>query len=386
MIEQFVYDVPTRVLFGHGALGQLGDEQLPGKRALVMISGGGSMRRHGQYDALVAQLDRAGVEHVLFDQVRPNPTNVNVDDAAAMVKSEGCDFVVALGGGSVMDAAKVVCIVANNDGCCWDYAPSSSGGGRRPERPALPLVCVTTSAGTGSEIDDGSVISNDETQEKTGMSTIFPTLSVVDPDLMMSVPPTFTAYQGMDTFFHAAESVINRTEHVVGEMFALKAIELVARYLPRAVADGSDREARYHMAIANTLAGYYMLCTSEHIMEHSLGSNHPELPHGAGLIMLSHEYYDFFAQRKAAEGQMIKMARAMGVDDATSGADFVAALDRLIEAVGCVDLAMSDYGILREELADATRRYHEVRGGNPNGDPVKLTDDDIYGIYERSYR
>ena len=142
MNEQFVYDVPTRVLFGHGALGQLGDEQLPGKRALVMISGGGSMRRHGQYDALVAQLDRAGLEHVLFDQVRPNPTNVNVDDAAAMVKSEGCDFVVALGGGSVMDAAKVVCIVANNDGCCWDYAPSSSGGGRRPARPALPLFSV----------------------------------------------------------------------------------------------------------------------------------------------------------------------------------------------------------------------------------------------------
>ena len=140
MIDQFVYDIPTRVLFGHGALGRLGDEALPGKRALVMISGGGSMRRHGQYDALVAQLDRAGVGHVLFDQVRPNPTNVNVDDAAAMVASEGCDFVVALGGGSVMDAAKVVCIVANNDGCCWDYAPSSSGGGRKRVLHAHPVL------------------------------------------------------------------------------------------------------------------------------------------------------------------------------------------------------------------------------------------------------
>jgi alcohol dehydrogenase len=102
--------------------------------------------------------------------------------------------------------------------------------------------------------------------------------------------------------------------------------------------------------------------------------------------MLSHEYFDFFAERRCCEEQMVKMARAMGREDAASGKDFISALDDLIQAVGCADLAMSEFGIMSEELADATRRYHEVRGGNPNGDPVKLTDDDIYGIYERSYR
>lgn len=386
MIDQFVYDIPTRILYGAGSLQKLREENLPGKKALIAISQGGSMKRHGQLDALMSELDAAGVSYVLFDQIRPNPTAGNVDDAAACAVREGCDFVVALGGGSVMDAAKAIALVATNEGSCWDYAPSVSGGQRTPEAAPLPLVCVTTSAGTGSEVDMWSVISNDETQEKTGYASMYPTLSVVDSDLMMSVPPTFTAWQGMDAFFHAAESVINVNEHVVGEMFAIKAIELIAKYLPRAVADGSDKEARNNMAIANTLAGYYMLCTSEHTMEHALGSAHPELVHGAGLIMISHEYFDFFAQARCCEGQMAKMARAMGVEGATGGADFIAALDKLIADVNCANLKMSDYGITREELPGVVKKYHEVWGGNNEADPARLTDEDVLGMFERSYR
>ena len=340
MIDQFVYDIPTRILYGAGSLQKLHEENLPGKKALIAISQGGSMKRHGQLDALMSELD----------------------------------------------AAKAIALVATNEGSCWDYAPSVSGGQRTPEAAPLPLVCVTTSAGTGSEVDMWSVISNDETQEKTGYASMYPTLSVVDSDLMMSVPPTFTAWQGMDAFFHAAESVINVNEHVVGEMFAIKAIELIAKYLPRAVADGSDKEARNNMAIANTLAGYYMLCTSEHTMEHALGSAHPELVHGAGLIMISHEYFDFFAQARCCEGQMAKMARAMGVEGATGGADFIAALDKLIADVNCANLKMSDYGITREELPGVVKKYHEVWGGNNEADPVRLTDEDVLGMFERSYR
>lgn len=156
--------------------------------------------------------------------------------------------------------------------------------------------------------------------------------------------------------------------------------------MPHAVADGSDKEARNAMAIANTLAGYYMLCTSEHTMEHALGSAHPELVHGAGLIMISHEYFSFFAERAACEEQMAKMARAMGVEGATGSADFIAALDKLIADVNCADLKMSDYGITREELPATVRKYHEVWGGNNDADPLKLSDEDVLGIYERSYR
>ena len=153
---------------------------------------------------------------------------------------------------------------------------------------------------------------------------------VVDSDLMMSVSSKFTAYQDMDAFFHASETVVNINHHPMAEMFALKTIEYVAKYLPRAVKDGNDKEARAYMALANTFAGYYMMYTSAHTMEHAMGSFHDKLVHGAGLIEIAHAYYDFFAERKASEENMIKMAIAMGVTNPTSGKDFITALDKLI--------------------------------------------------------
>ena len=384
----FQFFMPTKVLFGAGQLRNLHLEQMPGKKALIVTSNGSSTKKYGYLEAVERELDLAGVGHVLFDEVRPNPTNHNVMDGAAKARENGCDFVVALGGGSVMDCAKCIGLMMVNEGDLWDYAFSQKGGKREFVKPMAPLVAITTSAGTGSEVDMFSVISNDEMEEKTGVfdRSMFPTISVVDSDLMMSVPQKFTAYQGMDAFFHAAESMVNTKEHAMGEMFALKAIELIAENLPKAYADGSDREARSNMALANSLAGYYMLCTSEHTMEHVMGSYHDTLAHGAGLIMISHAYFDFFAERKAAEEPMMKMARAMGVENPKSGKDFIAALDRLIAAVGCADLKMSDHGITREEIKKWPQHIHEVLGGDITADPLPLSDDDYLSIYEASYK
>ena len=384
----FQFFMPTKVLFGAGQLGNLHLEQMPGKKALIVTSNGSSTKKYGYLEAVERELDLAGVGHVLFDEVRPNPTNHNVMDGAAKARQNGCDFVVALGGGSVMDCAKCIGLMMVNEGDLWDYAFSQKGGKKEFVSPMAPLVAITTSAGTGSEVDMFSVISNDEMEEKTGVfdRSMFPTISVVDSDLMMSVPPKFTAYQGMDAFFHAAESVINTKEHPMGEMFALKAIELIAENLPKAYADGTDREARSNMALANSLAGYYMLCTSQHTMEHVMGSYHDSLAHGAGLIMISHAYFDFFAERKTAEEPMMKMARAMGVENPTSGKDFIRALDRLIAAVGCQDLKMSDHGITREELQKWPQHIHEVLGGDITADPLPLSDEDYLSIYEASYK
>lgn len=384
----FQFYMPTKVLFGAGQLKNLHLEQMPGKKALIVTSNGQSTKKYGYLAAVEQELEQAGVAHVLFDEIRPNPTRDNVMDASRKARENGCDFVVALGGGSVMDAGKCIALMMVNDGDLWDYAFSAKGGHKPFGHPGAPIVAITTSAGTGSEVDMFSVISNDELEEKTGVFDIsmFPTISVVDSDLMMSVPPKFTAYQGMDAFFHAAESVINTKEHPMGEMFALKAIELIAQNLPVAYKDGSNKEARANMALANSLAGFYMLCTSQHTMEHVMGSYHSDLAHGAGLIMISHEYFDFFAERKAAEEPMKKMARAMGVKNPESGKDFIKALDALIEAVGCKDLKMSDAGITKEEIGKWPKRIREVLGGDITADPLPLSDEDYLGIYERSFR
>lgn len=384
----FNFYMPTKVLFGPGKLNELHDEALPGKKALIITSNGNSTKKYGYLDRVQKELDQAGVEYALFDEIRPNPTDINVMDGAKAVKDNGCDFVIALGGGSVMDCAKCIALMVTNPGDIWDYSLSAGGGKKTAEHDAIPIVCITTSAGTASEVDLASVITNDETKEKTGIffPSMFPTLSVVDADLMMSVPPKFTAYQGMDAFFHASETVVNKNVHPMAEMFALKTIEYVAKYLPRAYKDGDDKEARAYMALANTYAGYYMMCTSAHTMEHVMGSFHDDLVHGAGLIEIAHAYYGFFADRQAAEEPMKKMAKAMGVENPTSGQDFIAALDKLIADVGCADLKMSDEGITKEELKDYPQKVHEVMGGDITADPLPLSDEDYLTIFENAYR
>ena len=384
----FDFNIPTKVLFGAGRLQDLHNEQLPGRKALIATSNGTSTKRYGYLEALQKELDLAGITYEVFDEVRPNPTDHNVMDGAKKAKDTGCDFVIALGGGSVMDCSKCIALMMTNDGDIWDYSLSDKGGKKNAQNNAAPIVAITTSAGTGSEVDMASVISKDEVNEKTGIffPSMFPTLSVVDANLMMSVPAKFTAYQGMDAFFHAAESVINKNEHPMGEMFALKAIELIAKNLPLAYADGSNKEARANMALANTLAGYYMLCTSQHTMEHVMGSYHDNLVHGAGLIMISHAYFNFFAERQAAEEPMIKIAKAMGVENASSGKDFIKALDALIETVGCSELRMSDVGITKEELKKYPKRVHEVLGGDITADPLLLSDEDYLKIYEEAFK
>ncbi len=387
-MSQFIFNNTTRVLFGSGQLSNLHKEVLPGKKALIATTNGTSVKKYGYLDRLEKELDASNVDYVLFDEIRPNPTKENVMDGAKKAKENDCDFVIALGGGSVMDCSKCIALMMTNPGDIWDYSLSSQGGKKNAEVDAAPILCITTSAGTGSEVDIASVISNDETKEKTGIffPSMLPTLSVVDADLMMSVPPKFTAYQGMDAFFHASETVINKNVHPMAEMFALKTIELVAKYLPVAYKDGSNKEAREMMALANTFAAYYMLCTSAHTIEHVMGSYHEDLVHGAGLIMTAHAYYDFFAQRQVAEGQMIKMAKAMGVENATSGKDFVKALDDLIASVDCADLKMSEAGITEEELLLYPKRVHEVLGGDITADPLPLSDEDYLTIYKNAYK
>jgi len=387
-MNQFSFYMPAKVLYGPGQISRLHEEELPGNKALIVISAGQSAKKYGYLSCLEKQLERANKEYVVFDQVRPNPSRENVMSGALMARVNKCDFVVALGGGSVMDCGKCIALMVRNEGDIWDYSLSRLGGKKAPKYPAIPIIAITTSAGTGSEVDKAAVISDDDINEKTGIffPSMFPSISVVDSDLMMSITPRYTAYQGMDALFHATESMINKNEHMMGEMFALKAIELISQYLPIAYKDGTNKEARANMALASSLAAYYMLCTSEHTMEHVMGSYHPKLIHGAGLIMIAKEYYSFFAKRGVAEEAMIKMAKAMGVRNPSSSQDFIEALEKLISVVGCAELKMSDEGISKEELKLYPKRLHEVLGGDIMADPILLTDDDYLEIFEKSYK
>lgn len=386
----YTFHVPTKVLFGAGVLKKLHEEKLPGKKALVVISNGKSTRTNGSLAALEAELDAAGVAHVLFDKIQANPLEPTVQEGVEFGRAQGVDFVVGLGGGSVMDAAKAIAaMIPQQGGRVWDYMATGTSEHRPFNAPLLPFVAITTSAGTGSEVDAGSVITSPVTHEKGAFFSQCPALAVVDPALMVTVPPKFTAYQGFDALFHNTEGYISKFGNEMGAMVELEAIRLLGKWLPVAVADGSNLEARTKVAFANTLGGYSMdvsTCTSEHAIEHALSGEHQDLPHGAGLVMISLAYYKTFIDRGDCPEKFVEMARALGKADATKPADFLDALAALQKACGVDALAMSDYGIRPEEFPGMVKLARSAVGMLFSCDPSELSDDDVLAILRASYR
>ncbi|WP_136795309.1 iron-containing alcohol dehydrogenase [Desulfosediminicola ganghwensis] len=390
----FNYYIPTRILFGPGKLNELANEQLPGKKALVVISGGTSMKANGYLDRVVSLLGTQQVEAVVFDRILPNPIKQHVMEGAAIAREKGCDFVIGLGGGSSIDSAKSIAVMAKNPGDYWDYIGGGTGKGQPVEGGVLPIVAITTTAGTGTEADPWTVITHEERNEKIGFGTpeTFPVLSVVDPELMLTVPPELTAYQGFDAFFHAAEGVIANIATPVSDIYALKSIELLNTSLPAAVANGQDLEARTNVALANTLSGFVestSSCTSEHSLEHALSAYYPKLPHGAGLIMLSQAYFTFFADK--APERLTLMAQAMGKDVNSVEPErqpllFIEALAELQKKCGVDNLKMSDYGISEEDIPKLAQNAFDTMGFLFTLDRYEMTLDDAISIIRKAYK
>lgn len=387
----FSFYNPTRILFGAGELNNLHKQTMPGKKALLLISNGKSTKVNGSLDRTIEQLEKAGIEYVIFDKIMENPYRSVVMEGAAFAKENACDFILALGGGAVLDASVAIAAMATNPGDLWDYVFGGTGKAMPLKNPGLPIVTIATTSGTGSEINCWGVISNPDTNEKIGFGApeLTPVLAIVDPELMRTVPAKYTAYQGFDALFHNTEVMISNGVNILSEAIALSAIENITKYLPRAVRDGNDMEARERVAYGSTMAGITMQLTSttaEHSMEHSMSAYHHNLPHGAGLIMISKAFYEFFIERHACDEQFIKMAKAMGIENADKPEDFITALVKLQEDCGVADLKMSDYGFRKEESMTLARGARSMQGGLFLANPCEMTDEDCAGIFDKSYR
>jgi len=385
----FNYYMPTRILFGKGKLNTLHKQMLPGSKALIVISAGQSMKKNGYLARLEEQLQKAGVTHVLFDKILPNPIKDHVMEGASLAKAQNCDFIIGLGGGSSIDSAKSIAVMATNDGDYWDYISGGTGKGKPVPNAPLPVIAITTTAGTGTEADPWTVITNGEEKIGFGYDRTFPVLSIVDPDLMMSVPSNLTAYQGFDALFHSTEGYLNNTANEMSDLFALKSISLIGKSLAKAVTDGSDEAARADVALANTLAGIVEStsgCISEHSIEHAMSAYHYQLTHGAGLIMISIAYYTFLAKSGSCDERLIDMAKALGKSDADHPMDFVAVLQTLQKACGVDHLKMSDFGIQRDEISKIADNAYATMGGLYQVDPCTISREDTIQILEDSYR
>jgi len=388
MKMEFNYFVPTRIIFGAGKLQELSKTRfLPGKKALIVISSGTSMKRQGYLDRVIGYLKERGVESVVFDKILPNPVSEHVAEGAALANKESCDFVIGLGGGSSIDSAKSIAVMAKNPGDYWDYLAGGTGKKMRPTEGALPIVAIPTTAGTGTEANPWSVITKTETNEKIGWGNdnTFPALSIIDPELMLSIPPKLTAYQGMDAFFHAVEGYLSTRNNPASDAFALDAIGLIKEYLPAAVKDGSNLEARSAMAWASTQAGFVeSLSTliSHHSLEHAISGHHPDVPHGAGLTATAVAYFSYLAERQVA--RLSDIAAKMG-EKTDKPEAFVTALKKLIKNIGMEDVSLSGFGVKKEEAETIAQNALDTGGGLFRCTPAELGKDDIIQIFESCF-
>jgi len=383
--------VPTRILFGAGELNNLHSQRMPGRKALIVISKGKSARENGYLARTEEQLKLAGIETVVFDKVEANPLKSTVMAGGAFARENGCDFIVALGGGSCIDAAKAIAVMASNDGDYWDYVSGGTGKGKAMAHKPIPVVAITTTAGTGSETDPWAVVTHEVNHEKIGIGNddMFPFLAVVDPELMTSVPPKLTAYQGFDALFHSVEGYVSKGFNLMSDMYALTAIENISRNLPRAVKNGKDIAARERVAFGNTLSGLVEsvgLCTSQHSLEHAMSAFHQELPHGAGLIMISKAYFTHLIDKHVCDDRFVRMAKAMGMEDAKEPMDFITMLVKLQEDCGVSDIKMSDYGIKPDEFETMAKNAKDTMGFLFMCDRSEISVGESAAIYEESYK
>ncbi len=353
---RFEFFNPTKVVFGRGVLERVGPEAAAfGRRALLVI-GGGSVRRNGILDRALGSLRKASVEVEVFEGIEPNPRLPTVVRGGEVAREWGAEVVVALGGGSVMDAAKVIAACPFYEGDPWDMIRHGQEHPRPPGR-ALPIVTVPTLAATGSEMNDGAVITNPATTEKSYVIApcLYPRVAVVDPEATVTVPPDHTAYGVVDLVTHVTESYFNGVEGTpLQDRMAEAVVHVALEYGPRAVRDGSDIQAREQVQWASVVAlnGWVQAGTAApfpvHQIEHVL-SAHTDLAHGAGLAIVSPAWMRVAARRDP--GRYARFAarvfgvNARGPDDLEAALVGIDRLEAFFRALGCpTRLSEADIG------------------------------------------
>ena len=391
--RQFEYYNPTRLIFGAGSLSRLGEVTAQyGKKALL-VTGGGSVKRNGTFDRAVESLKAAGVEVAECSGVEPNPRISSVRRGAEIARKEGCDVVVALGGGSTMDASKVMAAAVLYDGDPWDMIFHGQEKVHIPTE-ALPIITVPTLAATGSEMNCGAVISNAETTEKSFMQTpcLYPKAAVMDPELTVSVPKNHTAYGVCDLITHITESYFNSTENSpIQDRFAESVILTAMEYGPKAIANGTDLEAREQIMWAATLALNGWISSGAggvgfpvHMIEHTVSAFH-DITHAAGLSIINPSWMRFAAKARPKKfvqfAERIFALKANGPDDLDCALTGIDRFEEFLKSIDCPtrfsELEIDDQ--LIETYATETLRIISDGNGHLPGVPL-MSNDDIVAV------
>ncbi|MDM5247518.1 iron-containing alcohol dehydrogenase [Lysinibacillus sp. G4S2] len=290
MVWDFNFNLPTSIEFGNGTVNNVGKraKELGGKKALIITDKG--LAQTGILKRVTDSLEQEGIPFLVYDEITPNPKDVDCVKAYEQFKGENIDLLLGLGGGSSMDTAKAIGVLFTHEGELKDRY-----GFNLLERDITPLICIPTTSGTGSEVTTGSVITDTITKQKEAILDIklAPKLAIVDPELTLSLPKSITAATGMDALTHAIEAYTSNIAEPISDALSLYAIEIIAKYLPLAVEDGNNLEARQNMLVGSLIAGMAFTHAdlgAVHAMAEPLGGLY-DTPHGvANSIFLPHVF------------------------------------------------------------------------------------------------
>ncbi len=384
-MKTFSFTGAQKIVFGRGSFAGLPDNlaELRISRPLVVLDG--SLAASGFGGKVDALLKNAGIAYELYDKAVPEPPLEMADEGAKLAFKKKCDGVIGIGGGSAMDLAKAIAVIAGNKGKAVDYL-----GLNKVPGPGLPKIMVPTTAGTGSEVTFTAVFIRKKLNKKEGMNSpyLYPELALLDPELTLSLPPQATATTGIDALCHAIESYTSINASPVSEMFSLEAIRLISENIRTAVHDGSNIEAREAMLLGSLYAGYGLAnagVTAVHSLSYPLGGRYG-VSHGLANTIILPKVLAF--NLPGAMGKFVDVAEAMGeiVDELPlREAAYLAveAVEALIEDCG-ITTTLQDLNVPEGDFPLLAREARTVARPLANN-PCRMTDEDMMEIYQECY-
>lgn len=369
--------IPSYNLMGSGSLKTAVSEvRKMGFKTVLLVTDPG-MVKTGLPEKIGSMLKAEGVQFHAYDGVQPNPTVSNVIAGLEMVKSNNCDALISIGGGSAHDCAKGVALVASNGGHISDYE-----GIDKSTKPQLPLIAVNTTAGTASEMTRFCIITDEKRHVKMAIvdKHTTPIISVNDPDTMMGMPPSLTAATGMDALTHCIEAYVSTAATPITDACAVKGIALISKYLPRAVKNGADVEAREQMAYAQFLGGMAFNNASlgyVHAMAHQLGGFY-NLPHGVcNAVLLPHVAQFNLSHNEKTKQRMAHVAELLGAKT-ISAEGAVEAIKALAHEVG-IPKGLKDLNVKKEDFD--TLATNAMKDACAITNPVQPTHEQVVEIF-----
>jgi alcohol dehydrogenase class IV len=373
------WNYPTSIRFGAGRIKELSDAcKSVGMKNPLLITDPG-LAALPMVNNAIARNNANGLPTGLFSNVKPNPVSKNVDDGVKAYLAGGHDGVIAWGGGSGVDAAKAVALMVGQTGPIWDFEDVGENWTRVNADGVAPIVAVPTTSGTGSEVGRASVIANEETHTKKVIfhPTMLPQVVICDPELVTGLPPALTAYTGMDALVHCFEAYCAPGYHPMAEGIALEGMRLVQQWLPAAVKDGSDIEARTHMmsAAAMGATAFQKGLGAVHSLSHPVGSIY-DTHHGLTNAVFMPYVMNF--NRPAIEGQMDILARYLDLP----GSGFSAVMDWVLELRQTFNIANTpvDLGVEENRLYELS----EMAANDPTagGNPIPVGTNEMKVMYQ----